>query len=51
MEYRGASAYDDKQFFKDYLARRNRKESPNNLIEKPALLEMIGEVKGKKYWI
>lgn len=48
MEYRGASAYNDDQFFKNYIDRRNRKESPNNIIEKPILLEMIGDVKGKK---
>lgn len=48
MEYRGASAYNDDQFFKNYLTRRNRVDSPNNSIEKPILLEMIGDVKGKK---
>jgi SAM-dependent methyltransferase len=48
MEYRGASAYNDDQFFKNYMTRRNREESPNNLIEKPILIEMIGDVKGEK---
>ncbi|MFS1511597.1 class I SAM-dependent DNA methyltransferase [Chengkuizengella sp. SCS-71B] len=48
MEYRGASAYNDEQFFKNYIKRRNRKESPNNIIEKPVLLEMIGNIEGKK---
>ena len=48
MEYRGASAYNDDQFFKNYITRRNRKESPNNIIEKPILFEMIGEVQGEK---
>ena len=48
MEYRGASAYNDDQFFKNYITRRNREDSPNNIIEKPIFLEMIGNVKGKK---
>ncbi|MBT2601446.1 class I SAM-dependent methyltransferase [Bacillus sp. ISL-53] len=47
MEYRGASAYNDDEFFKNYITRRNREESPNNLIEKPILLELIGKVEGK----
>ena len=47
MEYSGASAYNDDQFFKNYINRRNCEESPNNIIEKPILLEMIGDVKGK----
>lgn len=48
MEYRGASAYNDDQFFKNYMNRRNRVDSPNNSIEKPIMLELIGDVKGKK---
>lgn len=34
MEYKGASAYENDSFFESYLSRRNRKESPNNSIEK-----------------
>ena len=48
MEYSGASAYNDDKFFENYIARRNREESPNNIIEKPILLELIGDVKGIK---
>ncbi|MBT2680208.1 class I SAM-dependent methyltransferase [Bacillus sp. ISL-35] len=48
MEYRGASAYEEEEFFKNYMKRRTRPESPNNSIEKPILLELIGNVKGKK---
>ncbi|WP_195571413.1 class I SAM-dependent DNA methyltransferase [Paenibacillus sp. 1001270B_150601_E10] len=47
MEYQGSSAYDQEAFFKNYLARRHRTNSPNNLIERPILLEMIGDVRGK----
>ena len=48
MEYSGASVYNDDEFFENYIARRNREESPNNIIEKPILLELIGDVEGKK---
>lgn len=48
MEYSGAAAYDDATFFKDYLTRRNRVESPNNSIEKPIILELMHDLNGKK---
>ena len=48
MEYNGAAAYDDATFFKDYLRRRNRVESPNNSIEKPIILELMRNINGKK---
>lgn len=48
VEYKGASAYNDEQFFENYLSRRNRIESPNNIIEKPVLWELIGDVNGMR---
>lgn len=48
MEYKGSSAYDNTDFFVNYLSRRNRADSPNNIIEKPVLLELIGDVVGKQ---
>jgi trans-aconitate methyltransferase len=48
MEYRGASAYEEEDFFKNYMNRRRRPESPNNSIEKPILLKLMGNVEGKK---
>lgn len=48
MEFRGASVYEDEEFFDNYMKRRTRPESPNNIIEKPILLELIGDVKGKR---
>ncbi|MBS8263688.1 class I SAM-dependent methyltransferase [Mesobacillus boroniphilus] len=48
MEFRGASVYDEGEFYNNYTKRRNRPESPNNLIEKPILLEMVGNVAGKR---
>ncbi|MFT9598341.1 class I SAM-dependent DNA methyltransferase [Mesobacillus sp.] len=48
MEFRGSSVYDEEEFYENYMNRRNRPESPNNIIEKPILLEMIGDVAGKR---
>ena len=48
MEFRGASVYDEGEFYESYMKRRSRPESPNNIIEKPILLEMVGNVSGKR---
>ncbi|MGV2941334.1 class I SAM-dependent methyltransferase [Mesobacillus sp. LC4] len=48
MEFRGASVYDEGEFYENYMKRRNRPESPNNIIEKPILLELIGNVAGTR---
>jgi trans-aconitate methyltransferase len=48
MEFRGASVYDEKEFYENFRKRRNRPESPNSIIEKPILFELIGNVAGKK---
>lgn len=47
MELKGSAAYEDELFFQNYMKRRHRKDSPNEIIEKPALLKMIGDVSGK----
>jgi 2-polyprenyl-3-methyl-5-hydroxy-6-metoxy-1,4-benzoquinol methylase len=44
MEYTGSEAYEENDFFKQFMKRRTRKESPNNLIEKPILLELLGDI-------
>ncbi|EIT83952.1 methyltransferase type 11 [Fictibacillus macauensis ZFHKF-1] len=44
MEYKGSSAYEKDTFFTNYMKRRNRKESPNNAIEKPIMYALIGDV-------
>lgn len=46
MEFRGAAAYDEEDFFESYMKRRSRPESPNNSIEKPVLIELIGDPQG-----
>jgi cyclopropane fatty-acyl-phospholipid synthase-like methyltransferase len=48
MKFRGASVYDLGEFFESYMKRRNRPHSPNNVIEKPILLELLGRVDGKR---
>ncbi|MEW8986357.1 MAG: class I SAM-dependent methyltransferase [Bacillus sp. (in: firmicutes)] len=48
MEFRGASVYDEGDFYENFTKRRNRPESPNNIIEKPILLELLGDVAGKR---
>lgn len=47
MEYRGASAYDQEDFFSNYMKRRGRKDSPNNAIESPIIFELIGAFRDK----
>jgi SAM-dependent methyltransferase len=46
MECKGFSVYDQQDFLEAYLARRNRKESPNNAIEKPIVFELLGDYEG-----
>lgn len=46
MENRGSSVYEEEDFLASYLSRRNRKESPNNAIERPILFELLGDYAG-----
>jgi SAM-dependent methyltransferase len=39
--------YEDDTILQDYLASRYSPESPNESLEKPALLELLGNVRGK----
>ncbi|WP_075617221.1 class I SAM-dependent methyltransferase [Paenisporosarcina indica] len=47
MEFRGASVYDQEDFLKNYMKRRERENSPNNAIESPIIYELIGNFKNK----
>ena len=47
MEFRGASAYDQEDFFSNYMKRRDRQDSPNNAIEGPIIYELIGNFQDK----
>jgi cyclopropane fatty-acyl-phospholipid synthase-like methyltransferase len=43
MVYEGSAFYDDDAVFKSYMARRQRENNPNDTMEKPAILELVGE--------
>ncbi len=44
----GASFYDDNDVFNTYMQSRQRAETPNDTIEKPVIMELIGAVKGRR---
>lgn len=48
MTYEGPDFYDDEAVFQTYLARRGRRNNPNDTLEKPVLLELIGGFTGKR---
>ena len=48
MNYKSYLVYDNDDFFERYNQKRNKGNSPNELIEQPIFDELIGEVKGKK---
>jgi SAM-dependent methyltransferase len=47
MEYRGSQFYDDDLSFGRYLERRKWNENANDTIERPIIMELIGDVTGK----
>jgi hypothetical protein len=48
MGLAGPDFYDDHEIFKTYLAHRDRRDSPNDILEKPVLLELLGNLNGKR---
>lgn len=48
MLHDGAAFYDDDNIFETYMARRQRADNPNDTLEKPAILELIGEFTGQR---
>jgi SAM-dependent methyltransferase len=42
----GPEFYDDEAVFATYMARRRRPDNPNDTLEKPVILELIGEPAG-----
>jgi len=42
------SIYDDEMFFNSYIELRSRPDNYNDLIEQPNILELIGDISGKK---
>ncbi|WP_459502495.1 class I SAM-dependent methyltransferase [Bacillus sp. C1] len=47
MVFTESEVYNDDSFFEQYMKRRYRQDNPNDTIEKPALLQLIGDTKGK----
>lgn len=47
MVYRNSEFYDDKTVFDKYINQRRSADNLNDVIEKPVLVELIGDVKGK----
>jgi len=47
MGYRGPEFYDNEENFEKYMERRKWQENANDTLEKPVMLELIGDVAGK----
>ncbi|WP_339257925.1 class I SAM-dependent methyltransferase [Paenibacillus sp. FSL R5-0713] len=47
MKDRGSDFYDDEANFEKYMERRKWQENANDTLEKPVMLELIGDVTGK----
>jgi hypothetical protein len=48
MSHSGADFYDDDAVFATYVRHRQRANNPNDTLEKPVVLEMIGSVEGQR---
>lgn len=44
----GPEFYDNDDVFETYIAHRDRPDSPNDTLEKPVLLELLGNLGGKR---
>ena len=48
MSASGPAFYDDDAVFATYMARRQRSDSPNETLEKPVVLELAGDLAGRR---
>jgi len=48
VEYRNSEFYEDDIVFERYITERNKEGNLNDVIEKPLLLELMGDVKDKR---
>ena len=48
MGLAGPDFYDDEDVFSTYMAHRDRSDSPNDILEKPVLMELLGDLSGKR---
>lgn len=44
MAHDGPAFYDDDAVFKTYMARRSRSDNPNDTLEKPVILQLVGDL-------
>lgn len=47
MSASGPAFYDDDAVFATYMARRQRHDNPNDTLEKPVVLELLGDLAGR----
>ncbi|MDP7979781.1 class I SAM-dependent DNA methyltransferase [Bacillus sp. WLY-B-L8] len=47
MSYTESDVYNEDLFFEQYMKRRHRTDNPNDSIEKPVLLQLLGHIKDK----
>lgn len=48
MAHKGSEVYDDEAFFSQYIAKRRRGNSPNELLEEPIIDAFLGGIKNKE---
>lgn len=48
MSSDGPAFYDDDAVFAAYMAARQRRDSPNNTLEQPVMLELVGDLAGRR---
>src|SRR5262245_44590926 len=48
MAYEGPAFYDNNAIFNTYMARRHHADNPNNTLEKPIILELVGELTNQR---
>ena len=48
MGLAGPDFYDDEDVFSTYMAHHDRSDSPNDILEKPVLMELLGDLSGKR---
>ena len=48
MATQGSDFYDDDEVFKTYMMHRQRPENPNDTLEKPVLMELLGNLTEKR---
>lgn len=48
MIYQGSAFYDDEIIFNTYMASRSRSHNPNDTLEKPVILELVGELTNQR---